>query len=157
MPGVLIYGFGPYQSFRTNVTERTLRSMQAPRGTVLHVFDVRFDRAMFERVFERVRPAAVIGLGQHPRARRLRLERRAHPRGNPAKARYVTLDLPRTDDTTVTYDAGDYVCNFSMWVGTDWCARHGARYAFVHVPKDYAPAKLEAYLRHAVGRLGAPA
>ncbi len=157
MRPILVYGFGPYLSFRDNVTERTLRAMKAPRGVVLHVFDVKFDSSMFERVFERVRPSAIIGLGQHPRARKLRLERRAHARGNPSRGRFVTLDLPRTRDTTVTRDAGNYVCNFSMWVGTDWCARHGARYAFVHVPKDYAPAKLEAYLRHAVGRLGAPA
>lgn len=150
MRPVLVYAFGPYQSFDTNVTERTLRAMKAPKGVVLHVFDVRFNTTMFERVFERVRPAAIIGLGQHPRARKLRLERRAHPRGNPSRARFVTLDLPRTRDTTVTRDAGDYVCNFSMWVGTGWGARHGARYAFVHVPKDYAPGRLEAYLRKAI-------
>ncbi len=150
MRPVLVYAFGPYQSFDTNVTQRTLEAMRAPKGVVLHVFDVKFRRAMFERVFERVRPAAIIGLGQHPRARKLRLERRAHSRGNRSRARFVTLDLPRTRDTAVTYDAGDYVCNFSMWVGTDWCARHGARYAFVHVPKDYAPERLEAYLRKAI-------
>jgi len=150
MRPVLVYAFGPYQSYDTNVTERTLRAMKAPPGVVLHVFDVKFNTAMFKRVFERARPSAIIGLGQHPRARKLRLERRAHPRGNRSRARFVTLDLPRTRDTAVTYDAGDYVCNFSMWVGTGWCARHGARYAFVHVPKDYAPERLEAYLRKAL-------
>lgn len=156
MPRALIYGFGPYQSFRDNVTERTLRSMKAPPGVALHVFDVKFDAAMFERVFDRVRPGVVVGLGQHPRARKLRLERRAHARGDPHRARFVTLDLPRTRDTTVTYDAGDYVCNYSMWVATGWCARHGARYAFVHVPRDFPPARLESYLRAAIrpGRRG---
>lgn len=150
MPRILVYGFGPYQSFRDNVTERTIRALPPRLRVQRRVFDVRFDRRMFERALERARPDVVIGLGQHPRARKLRLERRAHARGDPARARFVSLALPRTARTTVTYDAGDYVCNYSMWVVQGWCAKRGARFGFIHVPKDYPPARLAAYLERSL-------
>ncbi len=146
MPRVLIYGFGPYMSFRENVTEKTIRTLPRMAGVRTRVFDVRFDRAMFERALARAKPDIVIGLGQHPRARKLRLERRAHPRGDPRTGRRVTLDLPHTADTTVTYDAGDYVCNFSMWIAGGWCGKNGARFAFIHVPGGYPPRRLARYL-----------
>lgn len=157
MAAVFIYGFGPYMSFRDNVTEKTVRALTRMAGVQRRVFDVTFDRAMFERAFARVNPEIVIGLGQHPRARKLRLEQRCHPRGNPRTARFVSLRLPRTAQTTVTYDAGDYVCNFSMWVAGGWCGKNGARFAFIHVPRDYPPARLVGYLRRFLrkGRMGA--
>ncbi len=143
MAGVLVYGFGPYMGFRENVTEKTIRAL--PRSLRAHrkVFAVKFDRGMFERELERVRPEVVIGMGQHPRARKLRLERIAK-RG--AVRRTVSLRLPRTPDTTTTYDAGGYVCNFSMWVVQEWCAKHAARFTFIHVPRAYPPARLATYL-----------
>jgi len=143
MPAVLVYGFGPYMSYTENVTEAAIRAL--PRRLRAHrmVFDVKFDRGMFERVLERWRPDFVIGMGQHPRARKLRLERIAR-RGRARRA--VSLDLPRTAFTTATYDAGDYVCNFSMWVVQSWCAKRGARFAFIHVPRDFPPARLASYL-----------
>ena len=155
MASVLLYGFGPYGPFPDNVTERTLRALRPPPGVALRVFAVRADQRLFESALTRLRPAVVIGLGQHPRARKLRLERRAHAPGDPSRARFATLTLPRARDTTVTYDAGDYVCNFSMWVAAGWCARHGARFAFVHVPRRFAPRRLEAYLRRCLRQLEA--
>lgn len=146
MAGALVYGFGPYQSYTSNVTERTLRQARFGPGVHRHVFDVKFDRAMFERVLERVRPGVVIGTGQHPRARKLRLERVAREPGGGKGRRRVSLALPQTAGTTTTYDAGDYVCNFSMWVVQAWCAKRGARFAFIHVPAGFAPRALEAYL-----------
>lgn len=153
MPRVLIYGFGPYRQFHDNVTERTIRSLPRVAGVRTVVFDVRFDRAMFERALARANPELVIGLGQHPRARKLRLERRAHPKGKPRTGRRVTLDLPRTADTTTSYDAGDYVCNFSMWVACGWCSQRGARFAFIHVPGGYAPRRLASYLWNCLRKL----
>lgn len=143
MSGVLVYGFGPYMSFADNVTEKTIRALPRRVRAHLMVFDVKFDRDMFERALERLRPDIIIGMGQHPRARKLRLERIARRGGI---RRTMSLRLPRTAQTTVTYDAGDYVCNFSMWVVQAWCERHGARCAFIHVPMDYPPARLAAYL-----------
>ena len=150
MQRILIYGFGPYQQYASNVTEVTLRGMRLPRNTFKRVFEVRFDRHMFERAFETIQPDVILGLGQHPRAQKLRIERRTYRRGRSIQSRFATLSLPHTSETTVAYDAGDYVCNYSMWIGTEWCMRNDARYGFLHVPKDYTTTKLARYLRQAI-------
>jgi pyrrolidone-carboxylate peptidase len=157
----LVYGFGPYPPYRDNVTETAVRALPRAPGLRTRVFDVRFDRRMFERAFSAARPQVIVGLGQHPRARKLRLERRARapgaPRGGPRRARFATLDLPRTRDTTVAYDAGDYVCNFSMWVALGWARRHGACFAFIHVPRTCPLPVLASYLRRCLRNLGGAA
>ena len=150
MHRILIYGFGPYQHYASNITEVTLRDMKLPRNTFKRVLDVRFDRQMFQNVFETVQPDVILGLGQHPRARKLRIERRSHNRGRSTQTRFATLSLPQTSEITVAYDAGDYVCNYSMWVGIEWCMRNNARYGFLHVPKDYSPKKLARYVSRAI-------
>ena len=150
MQRILIYGFGSYQQYTSNITEVTLRSMKLPSEVFKEVFEVRFNRRMFENAFETIQPDVVLGLGQHPRARKLRIERRAHKRGCSTQTRLVTLSLPHTSETTVAYDAGDYVCNYSMWVSTEWCLRNDARFGFLHVPKDYSTKKLARYVRQTI-------
>ena len=147
MQRILIYGFGPYQQYTSNITEVLLRSMKLPRNVFKEVFEVRFNRHMFETIFKTVQPDVILGLGQHPRARKLRIERRTHKRNHSAQARFVNLSLPHTSETTVTYDAGNYVCNYSMWVSTAWCLQNDAQYGFLHVPKDYSLKRLEKYVR----------
>ena len=78
---VLLYGFGPYLQFRDNVTEAIVHGLEGTRisGLDLHrrVLPVRFDPAPFLEAIEEVQPSIVIGAGQHPRARKIRIERRA--------------------------------------------------------------------------------
>ena len=95
-------------------------------------------------------PDVIVGLGQHPRARKLRIERRTHKRDHSAQVRFVNLSLPHTSETTVTYDAGNYVCNYSMWVSTAWCVQNDARCGFLHVPKDYCIKKVEKYISRVI-------
>ena len=120
--------------------------MKLPRNVFKEVFEVRFSRRMFENTFETVRPDVILGLGQHPRAHKLRIERRTYKRDHPAQARFVNLSLPHTSETTVAYDAGNYVCNYSMWVSTTWCLQNNARSGFLHIPKDYSTKRLEKYV-----------
>ena len=150
MQRILIYGFGPYQQYTSNITEVLLRSMKLPRNVFKEVFEVRFSRRMFEKTFETVRPDVILGLGQHPRARKLRIERRTYKRDHPAQARFVNLSLPHTSETTVAYDAGNYVCNYSMWISTTWCLQNDARSGFLHIPKDYSTKRLEKYVRRVI-------
>ena len=147
MQRILIYGFGPYQQYTSNITEALLCDTRLPRNVFKEVFEVRFSRRMFENTFETVRPDVILGLGQHPRARKLRIERRTHKRDHSAQARFVNLSLPHTSETTVAYDAGNYVCNYSMWVSTAWCLQNDTRFGFLHVPKNYSMKRLEKYVR----------
>ena len=144
----LIYGFGPYLHFSENITQQILESLPPNKRYCKKVFDVCFNRRMFEAVLEKEKPAWVLGMGQHRRARKIHIERCARNwmvgegfpkgkeirRGAPDKL-WVTLKVEKTVDTTVTYNAGSYVCNFSMWVVGEWCQKNGVPYGFLHVPK----------------------
>ncbi len=162
-PGpILIYGFGPYDEFERNITSDVIDAIPTLPGLTTITFETRFDRAMFERCLTACRPATIIGLGQHRHARKLRLERRAvnrkgkrggplttiDPQGPAALA--VNLHLPDRPFTTVAYDAGTYVCNFSMYVMLQYCALHEARFGFIHVPLRFDVATLTDYLKQAL-------
>jgi pyrrolidone-carboxylate peptidase len=159
---VLVYGFGPYDDFEHNVTEAVIRRLRPHRRLATEVFGVRLSRTMFRRALARHRPAIVIGLGQHRTGRKLRLERKAvnlmGRRGGPLRpidrsgpARlFVNLHLPETAETTVAYDAGRFVCNFSMYLMLQHCREAGCRFGFVHIPHGYAAAAAAAYVRNAV-------
>jgi len=164
---ILVYAFGPYAAFEHNITQAIIRRLGARHGLATEVFSTRFSRSMFLTALSRHAPDIVIGLGQHRTGRKLRLERKAvnrmgrrgeagrpiDPEG-PARL-FVSLRLPETTATTVTYDAGSYVCNFSMYWMLRVCRQTGCRFAFIHVPRHYDIAAATAYLRLAIRVAGA--
>jgi pyrrolidone-carboxylate peptidase len=145
---ILIYGFKPYASYKTNITSDIVKSVVNHELITKKIFDVNFDAGMFDQTLAEVKPDVIIGLGQHPRARKLRLERKAKNlqrkddgsigqiEKNGPPARFANLTLPMTDLTTITYDAGTYVCNYSMYLMGKYSEKSGARFGFIHVPKD---------------------
>jgi len=142
----LVYGFGPYGKYTHNVTTEIVREINRAKLAQGIVFDVKFDPNQFTAALKRYQPEVIIGLGQHPRARKIRIERRARnwresisSTGKPIEAnglgyRFVSLKIPATEGTTVTYDAGDYVCNYSMYLMCRESEKMDAKYAFLHVP-----------------------
>lgn len=150
---ILVYGFGPYRQFRENITARILRMIPAQRGLKKMVFPVRFQRRQFVGAIVRFQPDIVIGLGQSTR-RRIEVESQAVNRrrvransaskkisaGSPARLE-TTLPLAIGRQARRSADAGDYVCNFSMYVMLDHIRRTGVdcRYAFIHIPYDREP------------------
>ena len=166
--GVFVYGFGPYGEFERNVTEAVVRALPPLGGLRTAVFPVRFDRAMLLAPVRSEPAEIIIGLGQCRRGRKLRLERKAvNLRAEPDKAprpiarrspghHFATLPLARIPDTRVSYDAGTYVCNFSMFVMLEHCRRHGGRFGFVHIPKDHDVQSAVDYLTDAIRRVAGP-
>jgi pyroglutamyl-peptidase len=153
---VLIYGFGPYRQFEDNITSHIIRKVPSSRHLKKIVFPVRFDKKQFTDAMKKHRPDLVLGLGQCSRGRLLRIERRAANRrrndrkekarpivrGQPQRlATTLRLNEPGLKQTKISYNAGDYVCNFSMYVILDYLRRHrpDALFGFVHVPHDYDP------------------
>ena len=146
MRRILLYGFGPYDNHETNISGELVRALQLPRNVVHEVFDVRFDRAMFIEAIERHDPEIIIGLGQSARSRKIRIERKAvnlmGERGATKKPisrhgpdhLFMSLRIPHTDRARLSYDAGTYVCNFSMYVIAEHCRNSGRRCGFVHLP-----------------------
>jgi pyroglutamyl-peptidase len=147
---ILLYGFGPYRQFRDNITARILELLPPQPGLMKVVFPVRFHRRQFIQALDRYKPDIVLGLGQSTR-KKIEVEMRAANRKRGAKnagARPIAARGPRWLPTTLrltlgravrsSKDAGDYVCNYSMYVMLDHIRRRGqkTRYGFIHIPFD---------------------
>ena len=162
---LLIYGFGPYKQFEKNITQAIVRKLPSSPNLQKIVFPVRFDKKQFTDAVKKHRPDLVLGLGQCSRGRLLRIERRAvnkRREQKKEKARSILRGGPRWLPTTlrleklvrgkqtkISHNAGDYVCNFSMYVILDYLRRHrpDARFGFVHVPHDFDPKRAVKFVR----------
>jgi pyroglutamyl-peptidase len=167
-PKILIYGFGPYGYFASNITENAIKKLAARKGLRKMVFPVRFNKRQFTQAVKNYQPDVILGLGQCSAGRRLRIElrafnrRRQRPRANPvpiapAGARWLetTLQLDFGREATVSRKAGSYVCNYSMYVMLDYLRRNRSctRFGFIHVPYDFNTEKITRYLERVLGRI----
>ena len=168
---ILVYGFGPYRRFHDNVTERVLRHIAKRRWLNKLIFPVKFHRRPFIEAIHRFRPDLIIGLGQCSRGRLLRIETTAmnKRRGSEkAKARPVlqagapklfTNFRPRLNGRTRrSRHAGDYVCNYSMYVILDFLQRRHlpAQYGFIHIPREFDPQRAATLLNKALVKIAGP-
>ena len=148
---VLVYGFGAYRQFRDNITAQIINSL--PKSSVLmtEIFAVRFQRRQFIAALKRYRPDIILGLGQSSR-KQIDFETRARNRRRAAKSvelKPIFRDRPKSLPTTLkirtgrsvkkSRDAGDYVCNYSMYVLLDAIAREGRKvpFGFIHIPHNW--------------------
>ena len=164
---ILLYGFGPYREFHDNITARIIRSLAPRSGVKKIVFPVRFHRKQFVEAITRFKPEIILGLGQSARSR-IDVESQAINRrrgSSTLPSRMISRTSPEKLKTTLkvrigrqarhSSNAGDYVCNFSMYVMLDHLRRLGAdvRYGFIHVPHDYDLKKAASFVEDIVGRL----
>ena len=167
---ILIYGFGPYRRFRHNITEKLVRRLPRRRDLRKIIFPVRFHRRQFIDAVRKHDPEAILGLGQCSRGKRLRIERcpvnkrrndkheRAKPiiRGGPRQLP-TNLKLNIGSQARLSRNAGDYVCNYSMYVILDYLKRRRvpARFGFIHIPHDYDSRKAKRILLKAIDSIEA--
>ena len=164
---ILLYGFGPYLQFRDNITAKILRLLPRRRGLRKVVFPVQFDRRQFIEAIQRTKPDIVLGLGQSSR-QRIEIERQAANRRRTrpgVSSRQILPGAPQRLPTTLrlrvggearrSTDAGDYVCNFSMYVMLDHIRRNrlDMDYGFIHIPHDYDVLNATRLVEKIVGRL----
>jgi pyroglutamyl-peptidase len=164
---ILLYGFGPYKQFRQNITAKIVRSVPKKTGLRKLVFPVRFDRAQFIKALDRYRPDIVLGLGQSSRrgieietraANRRRANKKDSPkpiRRNGPKSLAATLALRLGRQARRSNNAGDYVCNYSMYVVLDQIKRKGLQtaFGFLHIPHDYNVRKAGKLVRAVLKKL----
>jgi pyroglutamyl-peptidase len=165
---ILVYGFAPYRQFRSNITMEIVRRLPRRAGLNKIVFSVRFNRRQFIDALRRFQPDIVIGLGQCSRGRKLRIETRAiNLRRNRKQERLkkialagapklkTNLRLAMFPDARRSRSAGDYVCNYSMYVILDFlrCNRASTRYGFIHIPHDYDPQRASRLLDRVIQRV----
>jgi pyroglutamyl-peptidase len=163
---LLIYGFGPYRDFQENITEKILRRLPRRSGLKKIVFPVRFRKRQFINAVKNQEPDVILGLGQCSWGRRLRIESRAKNKrrnGPKEKARPIAAGGPQRLRTNLklalngesSNNAGEYVCNYSMYVMLHFIDRHRLpiRYGFVHIPYRYDYKRAVRLLAKAVGKL----
>ena len=159
---LLLYGFGPYREFSDNITERIIKSLPRRAGLRKFVFPVRFHRGQFVDAIEQFKPDIVLGLGQSSR-RRIEVESQAANRRcarltdqperilarGPARLR-TTLTLKVGRQAGKSSNAGDYVCNFSMYVMLNHILRNGLDipYGFIHIPHDYEETRAARFIEN---------
>ena len=167
---ILVYGFGVYRSFKENVTEKIIRRLPRLRRLAKVIFPVRFHRRQFIDAVRKHDPEVILGLGQCSRGTRLRIERRALNRrrndkgekpkpivrGGPRQLR-TSLRLGLGSQARFSLNAGDYVCNYSMYVILDYLKRRRepVRFGFIHIPHDFEPRKAGRILVKAIGKIAA--
>jgi pyrrolidone-carboxylate peptidase len=164
---ILVYGFGPYKGFPDNVTEKILEKLPSQPNLTKWVFPVRFNRRQFIDVLERRKPEIVIGLGQSTR-NRAEIESRATNRKRGGKRNVikpirpsgpeflpVTLNIALGPQVGRSDNAGDYVCNYSMYVILDHLSRNAAQatFTFIHIPHAADLRKVTGLLARAIKKL----
>jgi pyrrolidone-carboxylate peptidase len=164
---VLVYGFGPYREFRNNITESIIKVLPPFSGLTTAVFPVRFNRRQFIDALERHKPDHVIGLGQCTR-HRIEFESKAMNRkraSNRVSAMPIresgaaflptTLDINLGSDVGHSDIAGDYVCNYSMYVMLEYirCSGRDIRFGFLHIPHDIDSRMGVALVIRAIGQI----
>ena len=150
-PVILIYGFEPFRRYRRNITQLLVEALPTRPKWHRVVLPVRFEAELFLPLVEQLQPNYMLGLGQCPRGRLIRIERRAYNlmRQNKADAGVPIVPgepeylLPNwriapTGRMRHSYDAGRYVCNYSMYLLGGYAAAQGCRYAFLHVPRQFS-------------------
>jgi len=167
-PQLLVYGFGPYDEFVTNITANALRKLGSRESLKKIVFPVRFNKSQFVHAVRKHNPDIILGLGQCSRGARFRIERRAvncKRRRQSTKATPIDVGGPRLLKTTLplissreagrSKDAGIYVCNFSMYVLLDYIRekRLPMQFGFIHVPFNFSVRKVTNYLKTILDRL----
>lgn len=154
-PKIWVYGFEPFLHYAENITQKVVLNLQK-ENTLSHVrFDilpVRFEPEIFSKPIEVFKPDLVLGMGQYPRGKKIRIERKAYnwqqdKRQNSDLAQAIiegastTLSpnwsIRPTPISWRSYNAGRYVCNYSMYQLTHLAQSHHFNYAFIHIPKDF--------------------
>ena len=159
---LLVYGFGPYGKYSHNITVDIIEQIEKIKLAPTVIFETRFSRKMFETVLHKHQPTYIIGLGQDSRARKIRIERKAinwrkSPGGkgrpiskNGAEFHYVPLKLATEQGTTIAYNAGDYVCNYSMYLMCEYCRKTDSKFAFLHLPLSVNINQCVAFISRAI-------
>jgi pyroglutamyl-peptidase len=164
----LIYGFGPYRQFQDNVTEKIIRRLPRRSRRKKIVFPVRFHKGQFLNAIKQHRPDVILGLGQCAHGQGLRIEAQAanRRRNRPdEKARPILAGGPPSLRTNLklalgrqgksSNKAGEYVCNYSMYVILDFIKRHRLpiRFGFIHIPHRYDYRKAIRLVEKAIGEM----
>ena len=165
---VLVYGFGPYRQFRDNITAKIIKRLPQSGDLRRCIFPVRFNHTQFVGALRRHRPDVVLGLGQSSR-RKIEIEMRAANRKRVmerGQAKRISMTGPKWLRTTLeiktgqqagkSTNAGDYVCNYSMYLMLAHIGqvKMNTVFGFVHIPHDYDRRKASRFVQRILRQCG---
>ncbi len=146
---MLVTAFEPFKDYSENITEKVLKILPESKNLVKRLLPVRFEKKIFIDVIKNTSPDIVIALGQYPRGKKIRIERKAvnlkrdnkedvpqKITNNGVDILFTSLKLKDDSMSRITYDSGMYVCNFSMYTSLEFLNSSNIKYCFLHIPKD---------------------
>jgi len=154
---VLVYGFKSYKHWKKNITEQVLDKIPENKNLVKVAFPLRYNKKIFLKKIKETMPDIIIGLGQHEVGDMFRVERKAvnvkrrNQKTEPSfifqnkpHHYFLTLMLEEDIDSWHSYDAGDDISNYSMYVISHLCKN--IKFAFIHIPKNMDVEKAAKYV-----------
>lgn len=141
---VLVYAFSSFGGAASNISEQILKRLTVIADKLL--LKVRFVELPYRDIAANDYDM-IVGMGQYPRGKRIRIERFAHNLwGSKAKGytqiekgglEKIELDLKLSpiQGALPSDDAGRFVCNFSMYTLMR-LKKKTTKLAFLHIPKQ---------------------
>lgn len=140
---VLVYAFASWGKNNTNISEQILNQLDLPVDKI--VLPVSFNKQVYSDILNKGY-THIIGLGQHNTGSLIRIEQIANNIYGSKSNGYQTIEsrpttlqvdlqLIPTSHSILTYDAGKFVCNYSMYTILRE-KRKDQQFAFLHIPKS---------------------
>lgn len=138
---LLIYGFKPYLDHKENISGKIAKKLKGI------VFPAKFNKSFFLKAVRKHNPDVIVGLGQNSHSRKINIERKAvnlmgRKKGKKKpilkekpKQLLVNLKLKTDKNSRISYNAGQYVCNYSMYLIMTYFK--DIKFAFIHIPEGY--------------------
>lgn len=147
MTRILIYAFRPFGGNNINISEEVLKNVKQRKGLKKVYLKTRFEEKIFLDLIGKYKPEMIIGLGQYPRGKRIRIEKRAMnlfgSKNRDDKKiledgrEYldVNLEIKNDERSFFSFDAGEFVCNYSMYILLNECLKINIKFGFLHIPR----------------------
>lgn len=150
---ILIFGFKPYFKYKKNISEEVVKKLVLDDKIQVkkNYFAKQSAVKKILNDIKKYRPDVVVGLGQTSRDGRIRIEKRAKNYFKPLnrasgaeikrggkKYYFTNLKLKKMPQMVVSYDAGTYACNFTMYLILNFLerGRRKIKFGFLHIPLD---------------------
>jgi pyrrolidone-carboxylate peptidase len=162
---LLVYAFEPFGQNAENISQQVLKRLRVRKNVMKMSLPVKFNSSIIIDAVEDAKPNIILGLGQYPRGKKFRIERLAKNRRkskghlqtsiteNGAAKAVVTLKLQPDVNSRISYNAGRYVCNYSIYVLLTNTITKDIPLAFLHIPKKVDVNKATEMVEHKIDEI----
>ncbi len=158
----LLYGFKPWGKLDKNISQEILKRIKSNKNLKKVIFKVNFNKKKLINPIIKFKPDIILGLGMSGKGNKIRIEKKAlnilnkydnKPKKKISKSGkefFVNLRIKKDNNSRISYYAGDYVCNYSMYVILDYIKNKNIKYGFIHIPKTYNLSKAINFIKKRV-------